>query len=209
MIHLHSTSPFGTANVNRSNVNSTNSADDAFHSALSSALSETLQKFGVDPSKVTLSIAPSATSPGSLIAPKSTPFGVEVASPAPATSAPSPTSTPKVSSTATQTPEDPIQAFDDAYWAKQPAEVQALRNMDDPADRTAAATKLATQGYCIDVPIMVWGWDPAKVTSLRQSFGYTWVPSAMQDPVGIAPGLGGIPGLSYDPNHAPAGSIAV
>lgn len=100
-------------------------------------------------------------------------------------------------------------AFDDAYWAKQPAAVQQLRNIQDPGQKQQVATELAQQGYTIDVPIMVWGWDPQIATQLRQSQGYTWVPSALQQPVEMAPGLtvAGMP--SYDPAHPPAGSIQV
>jgi len=100
-------------------------------------------------------------------------------------------------------------SVDDAYWAQQPAAVQQLRNISDPDQRTALATQLAGEGYTIDVPIMVWGWDPAKVTQLRQSFGYTWVPSAMQTNVAAAPGISGPGIMPYDPNNPPAGSIAV
>jgi hypothetical protein len=101
---------------------------------------------------------------------------------------------------------DPV---DDAYWAKQPAAVQQLREIDDRDQRMALGTQLAHQGYNIDVPIMMWGWDAGKVTAMRQSNGYTWVPSALQDPVTAAPGLTG-PGITpYDPLHPPAGSILV
>ncbi len=101
---------------------------------------------------------------------------------------------------------DPV---DDAYWAKQPAAVQQLREIDDPDQRLVVGTQLARQGYSVDVPIMIWGWDAGKVTALRQSFGYTWVPSALQQPVEAAPGLTG-PGITpYDPLHPPPGSILV
>jgi hypothetical protein len=100
-------------------------------------------------------------------------------------------------------------AADDAYWAKQPAAVQQLREIDDPDERKAQATQLAGQGYTIDVPIMVWGFDAAKTTALRQQYGYTWVPSALQNPVELAPGLTMPTMASYDPNHPPAGSIIV
>jgi hypothetical protein len=97
---------------------------------------------------------------------------------------------------------------DQAYWAEQPPAVQALQNMD-PADRGAAALQLAQQGYTIDVPIMAWGWDPLTTMVERQNYGYTWVPSAMQPMVPLAPGLS-FPGLqSYDPKSPPEGSIAV
>jgi len=99
--------------------------------------------------------------------------------------------------------------FDQAYWASQPAAVQQLQNISDPNQRAQLATQLTEQGYKVDVPIMVWGWDPQKVTDLRQSFGYTWVPSAGQTPVQEAPGLN-VYGLQpYDPTNAPANSIQV
>ncbi len=100
-------------------------------------------------------------------------------------------------------------AFDDDYWAKQPPAVQALRGMQDEDQRSMLAGQLASQGYTIDVPIMVWGWDPAKVTNMRHGFGYTWVPSGFQPAVAIAPGLTGVGANQYDPNNPPPGSILV
>ena len=104
---------------------------------------------------------------------------------------------------------DPTLAYDNSYWAQQPAAVQALRTMPE-SERSNYAQQLAGEGYKIDVPIMVWGWDPSMVTSMRQADGYTWVPSAMQNPVEVAPGLGALGSLAaYDPNNPPPGSIAV
>jgi len=101
------------------------------------------------------------------------------------------------------------QAYDQAYWAAQPAAVQDLQNISDLTARSLAAGQLAAEGYTIDVPIMVWGWDPAKTMAARQSYGYSWVPSATQAAVQEAPGIK-LPGLTdYDPTKAPAGSIAV
>lgn len=100
-------------------------------------------------------------------------------------------------------------AADDAYWNAQPAAVKQLREIDDIEQRQAMAADLASKGYQIDNCVMVWGWDPGKVTALRQSFGYTWVPSATQANVTAAPGLTA-PGMTpYDPANPPAGSIAV
>ncbi len=97
-------------------------------------------------------------------------------------------------------------AFDSAYWLSQPTEVQSLQNLAAPE---AAAIALAEKGFTIDVPIMVWKWDPWKVMRLRLQYGYTWVPSALQPPVQEAPGVN-LPGLvPYDPNNPPAGSIKV
>ena len=75
--------------------------------------------------------------------------------------------------------------------------------------RAAAAQQLANQGYTIDVPIMVWGWDPLATMIARQNDGMTWVPSALQSNIPVAPG-DSFPGLpSYNPNDPPAGSIQV
>ncbi len=104
----------------------------------------------------------------------------------------------------------PVTLTDDIYWAAQPLPVQALRNMDTASsERATLAMQLAKQGFTIDVPIMVWNWDAVITMALRAQYGYTWVPSALQPPVLLPPGLS-FPGLpTYDPNHPPAGSIRV
>jgi hypothetical protein len=104
---------------------------------------------------------------------------------------------------------DPVQSADDAYWAKQPSAVRQLRSIDDYSQRVSLGALLASEGYSIDTPVMVWGWDPGKTTQLRQQFGYTWVPSAMQSPVTAAPGISGAGITPYDPAHPPVGSIHV
>jgi hypothetical protein len=101
------------------------------------------------------------------------------------------------------------QQFDQAYWASQPPPVQALRSITDQDQRDTAAAQLATEGFTIDVPIMVWGWDAYLVMAMRAQFGYTWVPSALQPPVTIAPGNAQPGVVAYDPQHPPAGSIKV
>ena len=101
------------------------------------------------------------------------------------------------------------QQFDQAYWASQPPEVQSLQQIGDQNQRAAQAARLATNGFIIDVPIMVWGWDAFLMMTLRQQFGYTWVPSALQPPVTIAPGTSQTGATAYDPLHAPPGSIKV
>ena len=98
--------------------------------------------------------------------------------------------------------------FDKAYWLSEPPEVRDLQSLD-PDPRSARASELAIKGFTVDVPIMVWGWDPYLVMKLRQDFGYTWVPSAMQQPVQVAPGLTFAGQSTYDPNSPPPGSIAV
>jgi hypothetical protein len=101
------------------------------------------------------------------------------------------------------------QSADDVYWAKQPAAVQQLRNIGDYGQRSQMAGQLAAEGYSIDTPVMVWGWDASQTTQLRQGFGYTWVPSAMQAPVTAAPGLSGGSITAYNLLNPPPGSIPV
>ncbi len=238
MIQLNTKSISGAPSDN-SPAQPANTNDASFQNALSAAVSATLKEFGIDPSQVTVSIGPpaadasgaSAGSSGATDASSSaivSPFSRAAAiaafgpgtSPAvaassttggPLTSSPgAPPSAPGSSSGSSgSTSEDPNQAFDDAYWAKQPQAVQALRTMSDYAARTRAAAALAGQGYTIDVPIMVWGWDPAKITAARQSYGYTWVPSALGSSIAEAPGMN-LPGMTaYDPKNPPPGSVAV
>jgi hypothetical protein len=103
----------------------------------------------------------------------------------------------------------PQQLFDQAYWASQPPEVQALPGIADSDQRANQAATLATDGFTIDVPIMVWNWDAYLVMTLRAQMGYTWVPSALQPPITIAPGLGQPGVVPYDPSDPPPGSIIV
>lgn len=99
--------------------------------------------------------------------------------------------------------------FDKAYWAAQTPEVRALGAIDDLAQRIKRGAELATKGFTVDVPVMVWGWDPYLVMKMRSDFGYTWVPSALQPAVTIAPGISQPGTISYDPSRPPAGSIRV
>jgi hypothetical protein len=101
------------------------------------------------------------------------------------------------------------QQFDAAYWASQPPEIQALQAIADPDQRAAQGAALATEGFTIDVPIMVWGWDAYLVMTMRAQFGYTWVPSALQPPVTIAPGVAQPGVVAYNPLDPPPGSILV
>ena len=97
----------------------------------------------------------------------------------------------------------------EAYWATQPPAVQQLMNINSDFERGAKALELADQGYLIDVPIMVWNWDPLSTMTVRKNQGFTWVPSAKMAPVAVAPGLE-FPGLpNYDPKNPPPGAITV
>ncbi len=175
----------------------------SFESELSAAVSQALTELGIDPSSVQVTVngLPSQTDAASQNS------GATASSATTAGSATAASSTPAkaTASQSTTTTTDP----DDAYWAAQPAAVQQLRTITNETQRTAVARELASEGYTIDVPIMVWGWSPQTTTQLRQSYGYTWVPSGLQTPIPVAPGVN-FPGLpSYDPNHPPPGSILV
>jgi len=131
-----------------------------------------------------------------------------------------------------------ITQFDRAYYLSQPPELRelldgatggsynppgapggnsktpvnpALAAYESEEARQTRAVQLATKGFLIDTQIMIWGWDAYKVMKLRLAYGYTWVPSALQPPVQMAPGLTQ-PGSTltpYDPLHPPPGAIKV
>lgn len=75
--------------------------------------------------------------------------------------------------------------------------------------RLDVAYGLATQGAVLDAMIDIQGWDPFTTMTVRQAYGYTWVPSALQAGVSVAPGLNEPGQVPYDPNNPPAGSIKV
>lgn len=151
---------------------------------------------------------PASTTPSTPVsAPQQNPFEALISACDSATSAAAPAAPVSAPTAATGGTQSSQQSFDEAYWASQPAAVQQLQYVN-PADRLELATQLANEGYTIDVPIMVWGWDPATTMATRQADGYTWVPSALQQPIEVAPGLT-FDGQSYNPNNPPAGSITV
>jgi hypothetical protein len=226
MIHLHNSLSSAvdpsTAGITKPPVSQ--ATLDSFRSALSESVSSTLAQFGIDPNQVQVSVtpasttntpAPSTSTPQASMATSNDdydPFLQAAKADFPTTPVPA-ASSPASEQTADQmqptAAADPTLAYDNLYWAQQPAAVQPLRTMPE-SERQNYAQQLAAEGYKIDVPIMVWGWDPSMVTSMRQADGYTWVPSAMQNPVEVAPGLGALGNLAaYDPNNPPPGSIAV
>lgn len=101
------------------------------------------------------------------------------------------------------------QNFNSAYRASQPPAIRQMMSIADAGMRTQRAQELALSGYIIDAPIMVWGGDPYVTMALREEYGYTWVPNAMQAPLPIAPRLNTPNVPVYDPNKPPAGSIFV
>jgi hypothetical protein len=170
-----------------------------------------IQRQNSDANQFTITVETPASTTSAAATTSSTPETAAAASTTPTTTTSTTTSgaTPASSAaTATSGLDKSQMTPDQAYWAEQPPAVQALQSM--PADqRYAAAQDLASQGYTIDVPIMVWGWDPLATMMVRQNDGLTWVPSALQPNIPVAPGdsFAGLP--SYDPNNPPAGSIPV
>lgn len=108
--------------------------------------------------------------------------------------------------------------FNNAYWAAQPPEVRALRDMLDRRvdigasnqEIEAKCIELAMAGFKIDAWIHVWAWEPYQSMWLRQRHGYTWWPTILQ-PGGfdLAPGIIGMPGSPYDPKRPLPGSIVI
>jgi len=106
-------------------------------------------------------------------------------------------------------PSPPSSTFDTAYWASLSPALLAAASHTSEEDRLLAAQALAAQGVPVDVQIVVWGWDPWKVMSLRQAYGYTWVPALGQPNLQAAPGASG-PGITpYNPSQPWPGSIKV
>jgi hypothetical protein len=221
MIQLNTTSQLSHDRLHESIANlASQRSGDSFESALSSARAATPEQFGTGTNPVAAPIVSAATTAAATST--STPAAVsEAGNPmveivASETAASASTSSPASSAitspvtpaTSSASSTDPTQSFDDAYWASQPPAVQALRGMTDEDQRAQVATELQQEGYTIDVPIMVWGWDPSITTSMRQSYGYTWVPAMGQTPLQMAPDLTG-PWQAYNPNDPPPGSIIV
>lgn len=98
-------------------------------------------------------------------------------------------------------------SFDQAWLAAQPKAVRAF--IANPARTIAEATALAEAGYIIDMVTMYWGWDSYQQTVNRLANGYGWVPSLLQPPVTLSPGLNLQGYQTYEPSIVPAGAIVV
>lgn len=99
--------------------------------------------------------------------------------------------------------------FDAAYLASLRPVVRNAMQLDTEQERLDVLRGLADVGALIDEQIMVGRQSPFWTMYARWTGGYRWVPSALQPPIPVVPGVT-YPGLpSYDPDHAPADSIAV
>lgn len=107
-------------------------------------------------------------------------------------------------------------SFNEIYWNSFAPAVRALRLMEpegpsmlDPNGRTETAITLAQKGYHIDYDIHVLNDDPYMTMTLRQNYGYTWVPCLLMPPVQMVPGVTSPGMIAYDPNNPPSGAIKV
>lgn len=129
----------------------------------------------------------------------------------------------------------PEETYDKAYWASKNPRIVAMRDhtlRSEKLERQGAFQTLAielrnegleSQGDLIDYPIMVDHFGPYRtMVEIRKPAGYTWVPNALQQPIGhvamypgeepgiAVPGVPPLPGQSaYDPDNPPKGSILV
>lgn len=188
-------------------------SQESFDQELAAAFTSALEQLGINPSG--FSINTSSTG-------NTRQISVTLTDPATNSPAAAPAAAPATTATTPQTTAPatypilsadkltlPPNAADDAYWSQQPAVVQQLRYMPSESARQQLGETLAGEGYTIDVPVMVWGWDAGETMALRQDYGYTWVPSANNAPIQEAPGID-LPGLTaYNPNTPPPGSILV
>ena len=98
--------------------------------------------------------------------------------------------------------------FNDAYIASKPLEVQALFSMGSDEARAAKGQELAYK-YLLCKRIDINNGDPWTVMLTWLDLGYTWMPSALQDPLTVAPGLNDQHDPPYDPLNPRPGSIKV
>jgi hypothetical protein len=123
------------------------------------------------------------------------------------------------------TPQD---TFEKNYWlSKNPRIVETYKSQlrSTKMERQNAFQILATelhnerleaQGDLVDYPIMVELKSPyVMMVEIRKPAGYTWVPNALQNPIGNVPGIAipnvqPLPGqIPYDPTRPPPQSILV
>jgi hypothetical protein len=99
--------------------------------------------------------------------------------------------------------------FNAAYWAAKHPDVRALKDMETCSlDRMGEAFDLARAGHILDYEIDAVGQDAYQTMWLRLQHGITWTQRFPEPcPWNLAPGITGLPGIPFDPNHPPAGAI--
>lgn len=102
--------------------------------------------------------------------------------------------------------------FNSAYWLSQPPQVRSMSMLSTREERAARAWELASSGMLIDGAIHVDRFDPYYTMLVRAYYGYTWVPSYLQQPISVAPHVSEdwpVPEQRYDQLNPPKGSINV
>jgi hypothetical protein len=179
-----------TAEASKSSGNSAIDST-AFQNALTQALDQALASIGVTNSGVSVSPSTSASGQQQFV------VTMGSANSSAASTAPAATATP-VATTSTSTSSSSAssastsgadwwaiestpgwQAAEKAYWADQPAAVQQLENAPQ-SEKGSLAASLESQGYSIDVPIMVWGWDPILTNETLRAYGDPYNASLLQ-----------------------------
>ena len=104
------------------------------------------------------------------------------------------------------------QAFNTAYYLSlSPAQSSIVKAAQTNNSRLYDLANAAVKnGVIVDLPIMVWNWNPYQTMLSRQNFGYTWVPSAGMQGIQLVPGVT-FPGMvPYNPLPPyPKGAIVV
>lgn len=107
------------------------------------------------------------------------------------------------------TPEqDLMLGFVKAYWAAQPPAVRAFQHMPNSnPDGTVSslrgelAVALTQQGYDVDLPIMVWDWNPYWIMQIRENEGVTNPMYLNGKPIHVSSSQANYP--PFDPPAAP------
>jgi hypothetical protein len=102
----------------------------------------------------------------------------------------------------------------EAFWATQPPEVRALRNIPETLDRYAAAIKLASAGFLINRQIHVSDFDPAPKMREWIQDGYgAWAPGILIADLYVNPSFSGNPARfgqkHWDSLNPPPGSFPI
>ncbi len=93
--------------------------------------------------------------------------------------------------------------FNDIYWAAQPPEVRALREVQ-ASESEPLAKKLAVRGFVIDGPIHGWKWDAYRTMWFRQEYGLANILAVGGQPIKTSLNAADYP--AFDPPKVPEGS---
>ena len=89
-------------------------------------------------------------------------------------------------------------------------QVRALGAIRKTLDRVVAATKLASEGFTVDLWQDAYDVMPYELLQNRRKYGYSWVPALLKhDVVTVGPGISFPGDVPYDAEHPPLGAILV